>query len=115
MCKKRGILRYHPTRENQPPANLVRPKRETFASKRAFELDFRYHLVLHPIMTKPTQKGAKMKTRKIVATIALSAGVLLILGTCVTPKIEPALPDVAGETWDYVILGSSIGTWWAEY
>ena len=56
-----------------------------------------------------------MKTRMIVATIALSVGVLLILGTCVTAKIEPALPDVAGETWDYVILGSSIGAWWAKY
>jgi len=65
-------------------------------------------------MTKPTQKGAKMKTKKIVSAIVLSLGVLLFLGTCVTTKIEPPLPDVAGETWDYVILGSSIGTWWAE-
>jgi hypothetical protein len=53
-----------------------------------------------------------MKTRKTVLVIALCLGVLLFLGTCVT--IETPLPDVAGETWDYVILGSSIGTWWAE-
>ncbi len=56
-----------------------------------------------------------MKTRKTVLVIALSVGVLLFLGTCVTTKTEAPLPDVAGETWDYVILGSSIGTWWAEY
>jgi len=53
-----------------------------------------------------------MKTRKTVLVIALSVGVLLFLGTCVTTKTP--LPDVTGETWDYVILGSSIGTWWAE-
>ena len=53
-----------------------------------------------------------MKTRKTVLVIALGVGVLLLLGTCVTT--ETLLPDVAGETWDYVILGSFIGTCWAE-
>jgi lysophospholipase L1-like esterase len=55
-----------------------------------------------------------MKTRKTVLVIALGVGVLLFLGTCVTTKTETPLPEVAGETWDYVILGSPIGTWWAE-
>ena len=77
-------------------------------------LGYRYQLVQHLLTTKPIQKGAKMKTKKIVSAIVLSLGVLLFLGTCVTTKIEPPLPDVSGETWDYVILGSSIGTWWAE-
>ncbi|HEC62206.1 MAG TPA: SGNH/GDSL hydrolase family protein [bacterium] len=54
-----------------------------------------------------------MKTRTMVVAIALSVGVLLFLGSCATT--ETPLPDVAGETWDYVILGSSVGTWWAEY
>ena len=53
-----------------------------------------------------------MKTRKTVLVIALGVGVLLLLGTCVTT--ETLLPDVAGKTWDYVILGSFIGTCWAE-
>jgi lysophospholipase L1-like esterase len=56
-----------------------------------------------------------MKTVKIVFVIVFILGVLLFFGTCVTTKTETPLPDVAGETWDYVILGSSIGTWWAEY
>ena len=55
-----------------------------------------------------------MKTRKIVLAIAISGGVLLFISTCATTKIESSLPDVAGETWDYIILGSSIGTWWAQ-
>jgi hypothetical protein len=54
-----------------------------------------------------------MKTGKITSAFALSLGVLLFLGTCVTT--ETPRPDVAGEIWDYVILGSSIGTWWAGY
>jgi len=56
-----------------------------------------------------------MKTRKIVSAIAVGVGVLLLLGTCVTTKMETAPPELAAETWDYVILGSSIGAWWAEY
>lgn len=54
-----------------------------------------------------------MKTRLKAIAIALCVGVLIFLGNCSTT--ETALPDVAGETWDYVVLGSSIGTWWAEY
>jgi lysophospholipase L1-like esterase len=55
----------------------------------------------------------KMKTGKIILAIALFIAILLFLGTCVTT--ETPLPDVAGETWDYVILGSSIGTWWTPF
>ena len=55
-----------------------------------------------------------MKTIKIVLAIVISLGVLLFISTCATTKIESSLPDVAGETWDYIILGSSIGTWWAQ-
>jgi lysophospholipase L1-like esterase len=54
-----------------------------------------------------------MKTIKIILAIALFIGVLIFLGTCAT--IKTPLPDVTGETWDYIILGSSIGTWWAQY
>jgi lysophospholipase L1-like esterase len=54
-----------------------------------------------------------MKTRKIVLAIALCVGVMIFLGTCTTTRSP--LPEVAVETWDYVILGSSTGTYWAEY
>jgi hypothetical protein len=90
MQINRRAFRNQSTRENRLWAVLVRPQRETSALMRLLELDFRYHLVLHPIMTKPTQKGAKMKTRKIVLAIALSFGFLFFLGTCATTK--PPLP-----------------------
>ncbi len=55
----------------------------------------------------------KMNTRRTLCVIAVIVMVLLSFETCV--KTETALPNVAGETWDYVVLGSSIGTWCAEY
>jgi len=48
-----------------------------------------------------------------LCVISIIVVVLLSFETCV--KTETALPNVAGETWDYVVLGSSIGTWWAPY
>ncbi len=53
-----------------------------------------------------------MNTRRTLCIIAVIFVVLLSFETCTTT--ETALPDVTGETWDYVILGSSIGTWWAR-
>ncbi len=54
-----------------------------------------------------------MKITKTALCVVLAFGVLIVLTNCNTKKI--LRPDVSGETWDYVILGSSIGTWWAEY
>ncbi len=54
-----------------------------------------------------------MNTRHTMCIIAVIVVVLLSFESCVTT--ETALPNVAGETWDYVVLGSSIGTWWARY
>ncbi len=54
-----------------------------------------------------------MNTRHTMCIIAVIFVVLLSFESCVTT--ETALPNVAGETWDYVVLGSSIGTWWARY
>jgi lysophospholipase L1-like esterase len=53
-----------------------------------------------------------MKIRKTVAFIALGAAFLLVLGTCATTAPEAPESDV--ETWDYVVLGNSVGAWWAE-
>jgi len=51
-----------------------------------------------------------MKCRmSLILALILS---LLLIG-CASQQVT-MLPDVRGETWDYVVLGSSIGTWWAR-
>ncbi len=54
-----------------------------------------------------------MKITKTALCVVLAFGVLIVLTNCDT--IKTPRPDVTSETWDYVILGSSIGTWWAEH
>jgi hypothetical protein len=54
-----------------------------------------------------------MKTVKIISALVLVLGVLLFLGTCATTETQ--LHHVSGETWDYVIIGSSNGTLWTPY
>ncbi len=56
-----------------------------------------------------------MRGMNAVLVSGLIAGALL-LSACATsqPADGAALPNVAGQTWDYVVLGSSIGTWWHE-
>jgi len=38
----------------------------------------------------------------------------LLLFGCASQQVT-TLPDVAGQTWDYVVIGSSIGTWWMAH
>ena len=64
----------------------MRTQRETFAFYRLLELNYRHHLVLQPLMTKPTQGGVKMKTRKIVFCVVLTLGILRFLTSCTTTK-----------------------------
>lgn len=54
-----------------------------------------------------------MNMRRMLCIIAVIFVVLQSFETCTTT--EKALPNVRGETWDYVVLGSSIGTWWTKY
>ena len=54
-----------------------------------------------------------MITRCTLCVISIIVVVLLSFETCGTT--ETALPNFADETWDYVVLGSSIRTWWARY
>ena len=53
-----------------------------------------------------------MRARCTVCVIAAIIVVLMSFAACVTT--ETKLSDDTNETWDYVILGSSIGTLWAE-
>lgn len=51
--------------------------------------------------------------RLTLRLLVVLAVLLLFSEACATSR--NALPDVSGQTWDYVVLGSSIGTWWSEY
>jgi len=53
-----------------------------------------------------------MKARTFIVISLTSLFITCAVGGFVTT--ETVLPDVTGDTWDYVILGSSIGTWWAR-
>jgi len=56
-----------------------------------------------------------MKIKKTIIYLLFLVLYLLLLDSCVTETpATTAPPDAKTETWDYVILGSSIGTWWAE-
>jgi hypothetical protein len=58
-----------------------------------------------------------MKIKRVLNLVIISVFAVVSLATCTTTKVIPAteFPDVKGETWDYISLGSGMGTAWADH